>query len=440
MDELKNKTSGDILNEIRKSLGFRQREIVGNEVTRNLVSLIENNKVALNKSTANILIRNMNILASERHLGITLDEKDLFIPGRFEAKKVANNFIEKLKKGLATKNLSLEEYIGKINLHLFNWDLPEQKNIIFSLIGDLYVSKKEYYKGYTYYVKSFESAIRLEDPILLGDTAVKITRSCIWMSKYNEAIEFGHILDEYIGEIPNYIKEKILFNRALAYKYLHEYDSCICEIVKIEKIIDETNLPKYLDLMTLKAICYKNKEMYYESLGIHNMLLSKIINNKDNLSENELYILSNILEIQCILKDMPKVLESIDRIIPLLNRLEDSSIYQAQLNLEVALAYKYLEDYTLAEKYFLNSIKYAKSLKDLESLHRSINSLVDIYIIQKSKNIGVLKNEIFKLMEDKLLDLNDSSIFQIAVYYSEVGDYAKVNEITKQLLRCRRSL
>ena len=53
-------TIGQNLKQIRKRLGIRQHEISGGEVTRNLISLIENDKTPLHERVAKLIAKNIN--------------------------------------------------------------------------------------------------------------------------------------------------------------------------------------------------------------------------------------------------------------------------------------------------------------------------------------------------------------------------------------------
>ena len=70
MDNITTLTPGDILRKIRKELGFKQHELAADDITRNLISLIENNRATLNRGNAEILVRNMNSLCKSRGIDI----------------------------------------------------------------------------------------------------------------------------------------------------------------------------------------------------------------------------------------------------------------------------------------------------------------------------------------------------------------------------------
>lgn len=174
---------GRLLKKVRKALGFRQYEILCSDITRNLISLIENEKVALNDSTMKIVIENMNRLANERNLDVIIDEKDLSIDGFFEAKQTANEYIDTLKHDQNITNINIDTYFEEINMFLNSWDLPSEKSIIFESIGDIYGRQREYNKSFIYYIKSFENTMRLFDHTRIIKICSKVMFCCIRLAK-----------------------------------------------------------------------------------------------------------------------------------------------------------------------------------------------------------------------------------------------------------------
>lgn len=423
--------SGDILKKIRKLLGFRQHEIVGNEITRNLISLIESNKVRLNESTANILIRNMNRLSKERNLGIKLDERDFKVPGIFEAKQTADSYIKNLPKHLVDGNNDISEYVHEINIFLSDWDLPPQKASIYEILGDYYYKNLKFYNCYIYYIKSFENYLRFSDLTQLAEIVLKIMRSCIRLNRYHESLEYSDIIVAHKDEISYHVFIRITYNRAMAYKYLSDFDSCMKEIAKIEPIIDAKDITTYIYTMTLKAICYKSKEMYDDALTVYDTLLNVLI---DDDIENRLIVLTNILEIHRFTGKHKKILEYLELVISLIEKFDSNSMYFSQIHTEIALTYEYLENSNLAEQHFNHSLKYAISIKDLDTIKRVVNKLLNLHIDKNQSQIDEFKNKMLFLLENHLLETDNPSIFKLISYYNKINRAEEIDRIIQKLL------
>jgi transcriptional regulator with XRE-family HTH domain len=80
-------TVGQNLKRIREELGLKQYEITGGEITRNLISIIENGKTPLYEINARIISENMNSIMEERGLDVYIEPEDILNPERYEAKK-----------------------------------------------------------------------------------------------------------------------------------------------------------------------------------------------------------------------------------------------------------------------------------------------------------------------------------------------------------------
>ena len=61
-------SSGKKIKRIRKELGLKQHEITMGEVTRILISIIENDKAALTEKVAKVIADNINMACSEQNI------------------------------------------------------------------------------------------------------------------------------------------------------------------------------------------------------------------------------------------------------------------------------------------------------------------------------------------------------------------------------------
>lgn len=69
---------------------MRQEELAGGEITRNLISIIENNKANLTPSTAKILVNNFNNYCLGKGIDIEVTEDYLLEDVVSQAKKVVD--------------------------------------------------------------------------------------------------------------------------------------------------------------------------------------------------------------------------------------------------------------------------------------------------------------------------------------------------------------
>ena len=123
---------GENLRKIRKSLNLKQYEITGGEITRNLISLIENNKTPLYEHIARLICKNINYIANKRNLEVNIDINDILNPKHFEAKKIGEEHIIKLNSLIETKDTkSIKTEIINVEDFLRTWDMPKIKSNIY---------------------------------------------------------------------------------------------------------------------------------------------------------------------------------------------------------------------------------------------------------------------------------------------------------------------
>ena len=153
MIKLKNNeiTIGQNLKRIRKGLNLRQYEIAGEQVTRNLISLIENDRTPIYHNVATIISKNMNKIIHERGIDIYIQPEDILNPNRYDARKQANFYIEKLQHHLDEKIYDFElEELNKIETFLNKWNFIDKKVKTYDLLGDIYYNAKDSIREYYY--------------------------------------------------------------------------------------------------------------------------------------------------------------------------------------------------------------------------------------------------------------------------------------------------
>ncbi|MFZ5968653.1 MAG: helix-turn-helix domain-containing protein [Bacillota bacterium] len=430
--ETENLTSGKLLKRIRKALGLRQHEIVGNEITRNLVSMIENGKTPLNPNIANLIIRNINSISKERNLNVTLVERDLIVPGLFEAKQQAQQYEEQLdKKDFA----DIAGLVEEVSTFLNKWDIPEQKAIIFSKFGEIFFSKAELYRSYMYYIKGFENAVRISDYTLLGNASVRLMHICIKLQKYQECIEISNSISSDMDNLYDESVLIILYNKALAHLYLSEYDLCISTLDELERKISKNELARYLDIMILKAICFKRKGQYETALAIYYYLINDL---EIDLVDKKVTIYGNMMEIYSILENSSKVIEHLHTIITLLDDLEPDSICLVRAHIEVALAYRFLENYKKCITYLDKGLDHARKICDLDSIQRISKLLAEAYIESNElTSMESLKNGIIDMVELGFIDPDDSTILQMMSYFNKIGMPEEVEKLIQLILKSK---
>ncbi|AAK81616.1 helix-turn-helix domain-containing protein [Clostridium acetobutylicum] len=109
-------TIGEKIKKLRSEYKLNQDDIVGTELTRNLISQIEHGKANLTRSTAELIIRNTKDILEKR--GETLDEginvEYLLETEESQAKKVIASYIQDLKEISVYKDNRFNVLLEKI--------------------------------------------------------------------------------------------------------------------------------------------------------------------------------------------------------------------------------------------------------------------------------------------------------------------------------------
>ncbi len=277
VDYMEKMTVGENLKRIRKDLNLRQYEIAGEDVTRNLISLMENNKTPIYHNVANIISKNINKILAEKGLDIYIQAEDILNPERYEARKIADEYIDKLKKQLNEKKYEVDvEELNKIESFLNKWSFIDKKVKIYELLGDIFYYAKDLNREYYYFIKALE--VSYEYPYMKGryKLALKLVYNCIITKKYQEAIGLCDFIITTQEDITKKHKGIFYYNSALAYYYLKYYDKALEQIRNAKSYISADDCRERKRILMLEGICKVDINNYDGALKTYNELLDII--------------------------------------------------------------------------------------------------------------------------------------------------------------------
>jgi tetratricopeptide (TPR) repeat protein len=384
---------GENLKRIRLELDLKQYEITGGEVTRNLISIIENGKTPLSEDNASLICRNINKIMEDRDVDIIIDPEDIFNPERYDAKKQADLYIEELDKLLITKNYNIEaEYINEIELFLNKWNLMDKKIRIYEILGDIYKNLRDYTKGYHYYIKGWECVFNYPDRKLNYRLMKKLVANCIITGKYTEAINLCDYAVLNRKNIPD--KDMVIFhyNNALAYSRLNLIDKCLRQTLEALKYTKDTSYRELGNILILQGNCYFKIENYDEALKSYNKAVNAL--SLGNYYDELLLLYANMAEVYIKTNSRNKSIEYINMVLKNISKANTDSNYFSKLCTQIATAYNHLNEFDLAEKYYNESLVYARKNNQPNVVRENILGLFNIYYSKLDTN------KIHKLFED----------------------------------------
>lgn len=425
---------GKKIKRIRKDLKISQKEITGGLVTRELISIIENDKCTLTPTVAKIITDNINKICKERNIDFNVDTEYLLEDINSQANKIANKYIDFLCNNENNISKDFSKDIDEIESFLRKYDLPNKKTIIYEKIGDILKKQKKFNSCYIYYIKAFENYNNMINDIRVFKLLVNLGNVCLYLCRDKEALDFNNLALIYNNNVDESLKYKVLFNNILAYMHLDKHDTALLEIDHILNTFKNLNKEKSFNLNILKVNCFRYKKFYTEALRLNQSMLIGL--NFDD-AENIILITANILDIYTMIKDIKNTEIYLNKLLYLTDNYEkaDESYHSPNAYNQIGLSATLINKLDLAIKYYKKSIYVSKVQKNLRILLLSLDQLLDILIKEKNiEEINSFKNEIIELLSLDIIFSDISPIFKLMNFYNEIEDRESLRNLLEFIL------
>jgi len=268
-----NYSSGEKIRLARQYLGLKQSDIVGGEITRNLISAVENNKVPLSKKTAEIVVKNINRMASEMGKDFSIDLDYLFMDtDDYNAEKDARFIIERLEKILMREKDYTEQvelWVKEVLIALKN---PELKQTIYVLLGKIAKLTNDYGKQYYYFNEAFNLAFISKSFDVVLYCLEELQTICTANKYYSDLISLNKIVVEKIDSPTRETLVNSHRNIANAYLAMEQYEKAVNGIEQANVYIDDTRSQDALSNLLILGNSYQGMKMtdeaknYYEKV------------------------------------------------------------------------------------------------------------------------------------------------------------------------------
>jgi len=375
---VKNLNLGQNLKKIRKDLNLKQQDIAGEDVTRNLISLMENNKTPIYHNVANIISKNINAILAKRGEDIYIQAEDILNPERYESRRIANKYVEKLKKHLEEKNYELKiEELNEIENFLNRWGFIDKKVKIYELLGDIFYNARDLNREYYYYIKALEVSYEYPNMKERYKLILKLVYNCIITRKYHEAIRLCDFAITTQEDLTEKYKGIFHYNSALSYYYLGDFYKALDHIIYAKFYIAFDDYREMQRILMLEGVCNSEIKNFDGALRVFNKLLA-IINEND--IEEMCMSYTNILRIFVDKNEKEKVIEYHNKILEYLPKIDEHSDYFVQLLLSIAKTYKYLGNLNSYEEYLVRTLTLSCEIKEENSFTHSMSLLLDFYM------------------------------------------------------------
>lgn len=430
-------TPGEKIKKIRKDFNIKQNEITGGKITRNLISLVENNKAELTDSTANIISDCINRICKERSIDFTMTPQDLLLNNTMQADKILDDLISTVKANSHNTDYDFSLTINKSEELIKKNPCLVRIAELYKEIGDAFLNRNAYWNAYIYFFKSYEHLNFEKERNQVILVAISLSFCCNNLCKFSEAIQ---IIDTVLSlniETSEINKYKLYINKAISQKNLNQHINALNSLHEIDdNIIDDKKL---FNIKTLEANCYRGLQLYKEALDIQLNLLNS---NCANDITKRLIILCNIIDIYKCIHNTPQVKQYLNIAA---NILKDSSVvlnsaYSHSIYYDMGINNLYIDNCNEATFWLKRSLSESKLKKAYKVEFDSLDKLFSIYKDQNDiKKLEEIKIDLTELISKDNRPEYHTLIYKFISMYSMQNKKDDLDSLVSFALNLRSS-
>ncbi|WP_368489030.1 helix-turn-helix domain-containing protein [Clostridium sp. BJN0013] len=410
-------TPGQKIRNIRIKLNMNQQDLVSENITRPLISMIETGKRNLTYDTANTIMGKFNKKAKKLGIDLNIDI-DYLLRHQYED---ANIYcLQKLK------NNNINNVISEVLQISDKFNLLEVKAIAYKAMGDLYFDNKSFIESFIKYINSidvYKEIKKNEDiPYLYWKSGLCKT----YLLQYKEALTYFNLSRYYsILYDNNKIRTISLYHIAECYIKLYDINSAKIHInnylYEFNKYNKSKNSNYYINANILRANCDEIEERFDRAIVIYKSLISEIQNFESPL----LGIIYNNLGLAYFYKnEFNKSIKYFDMAIELRTKLDKFNLSHTLIEKSNILLHEKL--YTEAIKTLELGLKYAEMYNDIQYLVKGNYMLANVYnALNDNNNLEKIYLKIAVLLQ------NTDSLDIILIYNKLLNIYLDQNNFSQ---------
>lgn len=422
-------TPGEKIKNIRKTYNFRQHEISGNDITRNLISMIERGESNLTKTTATIIANNINNLCIKKNINYSVTPEYLLESVEDQLNSVINKFIDCTKSDPSKiYNGTYDDILLNIEKNINIYSSAKDKFNFYMYLGDVFDEANNPSKSYFYYLRAYENS-GTSSPDEISSICSLIGYSCIRLQNYSAAINYN--------KIALYENEKrdlasifaIRFNSIIALISLENYDDALNEITYVEENLSnilKSNPQKHFYFCCLKSNCYKGMKKY----DLANTLNKNMLKNNSTTPLCKIILFTNIIEIYIETKDMKNLKIYLNKFYNYLESIKtlESNTHLASTYYSIGLGYLTINERDIARTFFNKSFQSAKEFKNEKYILQSLNQLVNLSD-DSEKVIASITKQFMDMVQLKFIPKYNYVLMNILNLYSKRNDCTNISKL-----------
>lgn len=427
-------SAGDKIKKIRRKYNLKQEDLAGKDITRNLISEIENNKVRITRNTAEVIFKHLNRISQERNLVIEETIDYLMEDELLQATKILDDYIDELRTLSITKDGSFVNTLSEAEAFLMDWEVKDKKVVIYELAGDYFCNQNEMYKSVIYY----EKALTLINKVHLGKQLLNILRKLSmvygYIGKYSESIQCCEFA---LNNFYSMSKEDLIafrHNNSMNYRHINNFEAALSNTKVIENLIDRKDTIRLFEVLNNKAVCLCKMKLYREALAVFNKLLNLV--NEDYM-DRYLIVLLNIVNLYWDIGMKDKAKENFDAVISRLASLSNNSSYMSDICFQIGKQYNCFGDGEQAEKFYLRALDFSEKDKNYTLANDVLCNLIPMYRrLNDSAKMCTIRYRSLSIFS-KQEKVNHNVIYNLMLFYIE-NDAEMAKEIAKFVLRTNK--
>lgn len=412
-------SSGEKIKNLRKKYNVKQEDITGEDITRNLISEIEHNKVKVSRNTAEVILKHLNKLAAERGFAVEETVDYLIEDELSQASKILDEFIEELKTLSIYKDNEFINTLSAAENFLIKWDIKDKKIAIYELAGDYFCNKNDMYKSVVYY----EKVLALIGKLFLSKSLLNVLRKLSmvynYVGDYKKGIECCEFALTRFEDTSQKDRVVFLYNNALNYKRIDNFEKALNNFNEAEGLVDKSDITSYIMILNNKGNCFYEMKKYEEALDIFSHTLDLI--DKNN-AEQCIINLINIFNCYWFLNLQDKAMENFEVLLKQMPNLNNFDEYLPEIYFEVGKIYDKLNKLNITEEYYLKALEYSEKQKNYVLENHILYALIEIYMIgNKVEKMNKIKEKAF-FIANRQGKINNEIMYKLMIFYSKISN------------------
>lgn len=384
MGKIELKSRSEKLIYVRQILNVTQKDLAGETLTREFISMVESEKRNMSKDVAITIMKNAINYAKERGIPLDLDEEFIARTKEEDLCKMCDELPN------TTENMA---FCDEIMAYAEENDYPWAKIMVTKKIGNILFVNKEISKAYEKYILCLNMIDRLNSNKMkeniyncIGNVRFEMAQYEEALTYYNEALNYCYINNNFT------IKNNIEFNLASVFFNINDFNK---SLNKIEEV-----------------------------------LMQKL--------DNTLFLKFQLLKGSNYMK-LDRLDEAIDGYMNLLDYSELSEKFRSIIYNNIALCYMYNNDYDNSNRYFDLAMVSAKFVPNL--IYKILLDKGEL-----NKRLGKY-NDAKKVLADGMSLMENIEDYKYSLKYLKQlydiafkeKDYDKMIELARKVLKIARS-